>query len=408
VISSIIAVRGILAIFAGPRVELYLLSHSLSEALKMVNWRKFWRRLGVALNLRDPPNLPHYGWSYFDHLIAVYVTLNTADTRADEVIRKSSERPDDLTWGDVFLLENIVFSLQPPEVVARNTWIIRERFREIACPSVYEKYTNSNLPTDTDTPAKLALLKADLTRILDVLHWHYSLIPMRERMRKSLTKYCILYVVLYTILLGAFLLFVCRRHHFEFAAMLACVVYWGIVGGFVSSQRRMESIPNDGDPLISVFGLDSADYYLWLSPLLGAIFAIVLSFMFIGGVLKGSVFPAFYTPHVGKEGLENFWFAWETVPTTAEEYGKLFVWAFLAGFAERLVPDSLDRLASKLTPSDKLPAPRNTAVDSKTPPQPPSAKASDASTKISTETLQNVMRTGEAPIGSEEKEDDKR
>lgn len=373
----------------------------------MVNWRKFWRRLGVALNLRDPPNLPHYGWSYFDHLIAVYVTLDAADPRADAVITKSSERPDDLTWGDVFLLENIVFSLQPPEVINRNTWIIRERFREIACPSVYERYINSNLPTESDTPAKLAILKADLTRILDVLHWHYSLIPMRERMRRSLTKRCILDVVIYTILLVAFLLFVCHRHHFDFAAMLACVIYCGILGGFVSSQRRMETIPNDGDPLISVFGLDSADYYLWLSPLLGATFATVLLFMFIGDILKGSVFPELYAPHAGNEGLSHFWFAWEAVPTTAVEYGKLFVWAFLAGFAERLVPDSLDRLASKLSPNGKIPAANSTAIDSKAPPQQSGEGANDASNKISPETLQNVMHTGEAPIESEKKEDNK-
>jgi hypothetical protein len=307
----------------------------------------------------------------------------------------------------VFLLENIVFSLQPPEVINRNTWILRERFREIACPSVYQKYSDSNPPSESDTPAKLAILKADLTRILDVLHWHYSLIPMRERMRRSLTKHCILLVVLYTIFLGAFLLFVCRRHHFEFAAMLACVIYWGILGGFVSSQRRMETIPNDGDPLISVFGLDSADYYLWLSPLLGATFATVLLFMFIGGILEGSVFPAFYAPHSGNEGLSNFWFAWETVPTTAGEYGKLFVWAFLAGFAERLVPDSLDRLASKLSPKDKVPAITNTAIDAKTPPQQSGDGVSGATTKIGPETLQNVMHTGEAPIESETKKNNK-
>jgi hypothetical protein len=169
----------------------------------------------------------------------------------------------------------------------------------------------------------------------------------------------------------------------------------------------METIPNDGDPLISVFGLDSADYYLWLSPLLGATFATVLLFMFIGGILEGSVFPAFYAPHSGNEGLSNFWFVWETVPTTAGEYGKLFVWAFLAGFAERLVPDSLDRLASKLSPKDKVPAITNTAVDSKMPPQQSGEGASDPRTKIGPETLQNVMHTGEAPIESETKEDNK-
>ena len=110
----------------------------------------------------------------------------------------------------------------------------------------------------------------------------------------------------------------------------------------------MQSIPSDGDPLISVFGLDNAGYYLWLSPLLGAIFAVILTLMFIAGFLKGSVIPDFYLSSGGKQGLSFFNFTWNTMPKTSEEYAKLFVWCFLAGFAERLVPDSVDRLASKL------------------------------------------------------------
>ncbi len=363
----------------------------------MFDWRRLARKLGVALNLRDPPNVPPYGWSYFDHLVSLYVTLNRSDSRADAVINKSSSRPDDLTWGDIFLLENIIFSLQPPEVIDRNAWIIRERFREIACSTVYDKYADSNFPRDTDTPAKLALVRADLTRLLDVLHWYYSLIPMRERMRKSLTLRCIAYVVFYTATL-AVILAVCHRYRAEFFAMITGVVYWGILGGFVSSQRRMQRIPNDGDPLISVFGLDSAGYYLWLSPLLGAIFAVVLALMFIAGILEGSVFPKFYSP-MDHYGLTFFTFTWTTLPTAGSEYAKLFVWAFLAGFAERLVPDSLDRLSTKLTPSPgkKPPLHPDSTIRPSASGGPRAASTGGHGTgeEISPQVIETVMHTGE-------------
>lgn len=362
----------------------------------MIDVRKLARRLGVALNLRDPPNVPPYGWSYFDHLVAVYVTLNAADARADAVIKKSRERPDDLTWGDIFLLENTTFTLQPPEVVQRSAWILRERFREIASPSFYDKYVNSNVPTD-NTPANPPLLKADLTRVLDVLHWCYSLIPMRERMRKSLTLNCLLLVVTYTALLGWFLVW-CHSRTFDFLSMLACIVYAGLIGGFVSSQRRMQGLPNEGDPLISVFGLDNAGYYLLLSPLLGAIFAVILSLMFVGGILKGSIFPEFApVSDVGAQGLSFFHFTWYTLPKNSEEYGKLFLWAFIAGFAERLVPDSLDRLASKLEPDDPSSSPKPAPDPSGQPPPRVDAEATEPKPKIAPETLQDVLHSGEPP-----------
>jgi hypothetical protein len=350
----------------------------------------FLRRLGVALNLRDPPNVPPHGWSYFDHLVAVYVNLNSADPRADAVIKKSSERPDDLTWGDIFLLENVIFSLQPPDVVERSAWILRERFREVACPSVYARYLASGVPEDASTPGKLSLLRADLTRVLDVLHWYYSLIPMRERRRKSLTVAALVVVLIDTFLLAGILIW-CGLHDKNFIAVLSCVVYCGMVGGIVSSQRRLQSIPSDGDPLISVFGLDNAGYYLWLSPLLGAIFAVTLMAMFIGGLLKGALFPDFHL-----SGTSRFFdFTWTTVPKGSTEYAKLFVWAFLAGFAERLVPDSLDRLASKLDPSDK-PAVAATAPERPSD-RPDSSSEMAGRPHITPETMQNVMHTGETP-----------
>jgi hypothetical protein len=191
--------------------------------------------------------------------------------------------------------------------------------------------------------------------------------------------------------------------------LLTCVVYWGIIGGFVSSQRRMERIPSDGDPLIGVFGLESADYYLWLSPMLGGIFAVILMLMFVAGILKGTVFPDFFIPtmdiaaqHVPSRGLSYFEFAWHTLPKAGDDYAKLFVWAFLAGFAERLVPDSLDRLSSKISADDKPSSPKPPTGDPKLPasdpnrPQ-PAVVAPATEHEIAPAVLANVMHTGEVP-----------
>ncbi len=367
----------------------------------MAGFTRWLHKLGIRLKLRDPPNLPPHGWSYLDHIVAVYVTLNTGDPRADAVIKKAKEDPDALTWGDVFLLESVTFSLQPPEIVERSAWVLRERLRLTASADVYAKYLESSPPSpkDTSPAAKLTLLKADLTRVLDLLHWHYSLSPIREHIRKSLTVSCIWLTVMYTVLL-CFALIWFHKHEWDFAAMILCVVYCGVVGGFVSSQRRMQNIPSDTEPLISIFGLDSAGYFLWLSPLLGAIFAVVLTSMFIGGILKGTVFPNFLLVAHKDAGMRLFEFAGSALPTGTEDYAKLYVWAFLAGFAERLVPDSLDRL-TKLG-QDKHPngppPPPPPGNGPGGPPHPPGDESRDKPKPVVTAaTVENALHTGVLP-----------
>jgi hypothetical protein len=328
---------------------------------------------GLA-RFRQPEKLQAYAWSYFDHIVAVYGNLERKSADVEVIINRAHDHPNDFHWGDIFHLESIVFALIPDESLQRNVWVLRERFREVSGPTVYNAYLASNPPTEIETPEKLSLLRADLTRLLDVLHWYYALIPDRERLRKSLTRECAIMVGLYTCVLIVVVL-LCAFHWarpliatpagFHTAvATAACVVYWGIIGGFVSSQRRMQNIPGDGDPLISVLGLDDARYYLWLSPLLGAVFAVILAWMFMGGIMEGTLFPAF--AHSSKNGTLFSGLFSEPLLQGPAEYAKLFVWSFLAGFAERLVPDNLDRLASKLDASQQKSAPAPT-----TPPAPP-------------------------------------
>jgi hypothetical protein len=70
----------------------------------------------------------------------------------------------------------------------------------------------------------------------------------------------------------------------------------------------------------------------------GALMATVLTLVFGGGFVGGMLFPRYDSDQIG----------WFGVIYRPSEYAKLLVWAFAAGFFERLVPKFLDKLADRL------------------------------------------------------------
>lgn len=66
---------------------------------------------------------------------------------------------------------------------------------------------------------------------------------------------------------------------------------------------------------------------------IGAIFALILGFAFLGNMISGTLFP---NPRVFYRILY--------IPPA---FGKLVVWSFIAGFSERLVPNILNNLTKK-------------------------------------------------------------
>lgn len=76
---------------------------------------------------------------------------------------------------------------------------------------------------------------------------------------------------------------------------------------------------------------------------------MVLYLIMTAGLLKGELFPEIlaFTPENSAEPLDFRKFLLNTGPNTGADYAKLLVWSFIAGFAERFVPDTLSRFIEK-------------------------------------------------------------
>jgi hypothetical protein len=167
------------------------------------------------------------------------------------------------------------------------------------------------------------------------------------------------------------------RQPYDLPVTLLLVAFAGALGGFVSLQRRIQMIPTEGDPLVSIFELQNGVFSVYLAPLLGATFALVLFFIFLGGYLRGELFPDFTLPSLI---LGNF--AWSGTRMSGGDFAKLLIWSFIAGFAERFVPDTLTRLVDRgreastssnlpVAPAPPFPAPASPPVTSRPRHSPP-------------------------------------
>ena len=243
-----------------------------------------------------------------------------------------------------------------------------------------------------DVPKSLLLvqrvLRADIKYLLSKFYLYYSMLPVREGLRDELTNRAVSRTLVFV---GALVFLMLINLGFIFSGRadssagltVLTVAMAGIMGGCVSMLQRIQSAPSEGDALFNLAALNNGWRGLSLSPLYGGIFASLLFVTFAAGVLKGSVFPVIHTPTnqvaaepapvalpatpttnavpaatpqstpaaaaspATSEILRIRDFLKETGPADGVAYALLIIWSFLAGFAERLVPDTLNRLVAK-------------------------------------------------------------
>jgi hypothetical protein len=125
----------------------------------------------------------------------------------------------------------------------------------------------------------------------------------------------------------------------------------GALGAFMSTLIRLynyEEFPRvvHGQGLERLRRSDLTVYSL-VPPVVGALAAAILFIAFAAGVVQGgSFFPTFACQAADKICGTFDTLIHQFGPADATDYARTLVWCFVAGFAERLVPDKLKGLAA--------------------------------------------------------------
>ena len=363
-----------------------------------------------------------YICAYFDHLHSEY--LRIAHTIDDEKTQQLKERlgpvferreKEGLTWDDVYTFDLEILELLSDEDLVRKAYDMRSKYRSIAGARDYDAYIASKPPdlttlqiesikkTEDKVTVASEVLRTDIRYLLGQFYLHYSLMPLREGLRDELTrrarKWTLIFLGIFSLLIvsSRFIGLLLPRFSELMDSTVAIVtstvgvvIFAGIMGGCVSMLQRIQSAPNEGDALYNLAALSHGWKGISLSPLYGAIFAMLLYVLFTAGILKGAVFPEVETlrvpsapsatpspsptqessaptastessatanlspvqtsaptsPQIPAPAPKSLPFS-DTAPVDGKAYALLVIWSFIAGFAERLVPDTLNRLVTK-------------------------------------------------------------
>ncbi len=117
------------------------------------------------------------------------------------------------------------------------------------------------------------------------------------------------------------------------------VLALGTVGGLANNIQRLQRLRlQPQDELVEV-DPDLAVAQIYLSPIIGGLFAALLYGVFMSSFLQGDFFPEFECGEATFSSYKEFSLC---DPTTNGDAAKAMVWGFVAGFGVRFVPNILD------------------------------------------------------------------
>ena len=257
---------------------------------------------------------------------------------------------------DGYVGEDALLRVMPLEQLRRAAWIIRHRYKYTVGEKVYEAYIKSGPPDPSSAGENT--LRADLVKLL-------SDNRRVETFRRSIekTRYRIANITGFTslamLLIMLCVLYIKTRLYpalsMEFTPlMFVCVA--GSLGGLLSTTQKILSAKIWSESIEKFFEFQrSLISWLFLPPILGVLFAVILFLLFSADLLNGVLFPDITTtlptalyPATDFKDLavpqKALAFIKYTSPVSAVDYGKMIVWSFIAGFSQRFVPDTLSRL----------------------------------------------------------------
>ena len=133
--------------------------------------------------------------------------------------------------------------------------------------------------------------------------------------------------------------------------IMMMVFFSGSIGAVVNNYYRLSRLSKSNKINQQKLQNPAAILQMYVSLLLSGILGFVSYGLFMSGLLQGELFPKF-SKKIGEDYFDFYTFLISVEPATNADAAKVIVWAFVAGFSERFIPNVLDSLVSKSQKSE--------------------------------------------------------
>ena len=256
-------------------------------------------------------------------------------------------------YESVFELDRLNLRLMNADRLELRAFALLERYKTLFSNAEFERITRVVQNIDRSIAASEEQLRAQTDEILASMHWYLLFSRARDRRLYELMKLSIAILLLITLAVLACaatkIMDTTGSKTAEIASFSVFLLMGGL-GAATSVAWRLQnlltvppSLPETH--LTDLGGLKYGGQGVLISVGCGVVFSFVLYMLFAGGVLTGSLFPTIRSPtEPSPAGLPLSTFFSNSGPEKGTDYAKLLFWLFLSGFAEKFVPDVLDRI----------------------------------------------------------------
>lgn len=165
----------------------------------------------------------------------------------------------------------------------------------------------------------------------------------------------ILFKVGATLVILLLVLFAVKGLFVVYTDQIGTIWFAFILAGIGTLALLLRRFPNLGDKEREC--LSGSWWGVITHTLLGLVMAGLVYVIFMSGIVTGdggkglvttNLFPKFFYPKNDADTVMNFQYIIGIRPATIQEFGKLLVWSFLAGYSERFVPSLVECLENRV------------------------------------------------------------
>jgi hypothetical protein len=344
--------------------------------------------------------VPDYGIVFFDNVVKLDYTLfksGISDEGELLSIKEVLERRKSLmlTWNDIATFDLIVLKYVDLGALKRKVKSMRATFAAATTLEPSPPSLVGIVDLDQAGASEIDLLRTEYGFLISEYCQRAGFISAAEHLRRKLLRRGTFFTLIFFLIVAVFVLVsyfltpepgISSGISPQIIGLLGGISAWlmvifaGMSGAFLSILQRLLNTDHTSNPIAKLSLLSDNWLSIFLTPLTGAIFAVILYLFFAAHLISGSVFPELVLAPKsagvevtgGVRSNENappdtnadcklidqplpvqfVDFLTTAGPKSGIDYALLLLWSFIAGFAERFVPDNLMRLVRQQSKTD--------------------------------------------------------